>query len=57
MKTNLISIYAVGLMVSTDSCNEHWEEMVITPFYKTKEQAMQKYDKLIQLPQEKRKNL
>jgi hypothetical protein len=57
METNLISIDAVGLMISTDSCTEHWEETVVTPFYKTKEQAIQKYDELIQLPQKKREEL
>lgn len=56
-ESNIISIYAVGLMISSDSCTEHWEEMVVTPFYKTKEQAMQKYDELIQWPQERREKL
>lgn len=56
-KSKPISIYAVGLMISTDSCTEHWEEVVVTPFYKTKEQAMQEYDKLIKLPRERREKL
>lgn len=57
IKEKIVKIYAVGLMISTDSCTEHWEEAVVTPFYKTKEQAMLKYDELIQLSQKEREQL
>ena len=55
--TNVVSIYAVGLMISTDSCTEHWEETVVTPFYKTKEQALLKYDELVQWSPDEREKL
>ena len=55
--TNVVSIYAVGLMISTDCCTEHWEETVVTPFYRTKEQALLKYDELVQWSPEEREKL
>ena len=55
--TNVVSIYAVGLMISNDSCTEHWEETVVTPFYKTKEQALLKYDELVQWSPKERESL
>ena len=55
--TNVVSIYAVGLMVSNDADTGFWEEVVVTPFYKTKEQAILKYDELVQWSPEEREKL
>ena len=53
----LTTIYAVCLVVRKDKKSEHWDNVFVTPFYKTKEQAMLKYDELVQLSPEERIDL
>lgn len=50
----LTTIYAVCLVVRKDKKSDHWDNVFVTPFYKTKEQAMLKYDELVQLSPEER---
>lgn len=53
----VISIYAVALWVSTDSCCEHWEEVVISPFYTKRELAEAKYNEMIKMSKSEREDL
>lgn len=53
----VIPIYAVALLVSTDSCCEHWEDVVVTPFYTKREQAEAKYNEMIKMTKKEREEL
>ena len=53
----VIPIYAVALLVSTDSCCEHWEDVVVSPFYTKRELAEAKYNEMIKMSKSEREDL
>ena len=53
----VIPVYAVALLVSTDSCCEYWENIVVSPFYTKRELAEAKYNEMIKMSKSEREDL